>query len=137
MKAYAVNSPQAMARVVAMLLISSPNLGDPEFDRLEELDFYDMIGISHTEFIEVVHAYCKSLEDDETPDGTIHLIDRERINTILDTVTDPKKRLIVAAISLDVIKANHDIDEAEMAVFTHLLEYWHLTLDDIQATFVA
>lgn len=136
MRPYPVNSPQAMARIVAMILISSDHVGDSEMDQLEALDFYDILGVTHTEFMEIVHQYCEGLSD-EAEDGTIHLIDLERINQLLDEVTEPKKRLITAAISLDVVKADREIDEAEMALFTHMLDYWHITLDDIQATFAA
>lgn len=136
MRPYPVDSPQAMARILAMLLISSDHVGDKEFDQLEALDFYDILGVSHTEFINILHCYCEDVSDD-AEDGTIHLIDLQRINQLLDEVSDPKKRLITAAIALDVVKADREIDEAEMAIFTHILDYWHLTLDDIQATFAA
>lgn len=136
MRPYTVDSPQAMARILAMLLISSEHVGDKEFDQLEALDFYDILGVTHTDFIQILHAYCEEVSDDAV-DGTIHLIDLERINGLLDEVSDPKKRLITAAIALDVVKADREIDEAEMAIFTHMLDYWHMTLDDIQATFAA
>ena len=135
MRPYAINSPQAMARVLAMLLVSSDHVGDDEFNQLEALEFYSVLGISHTEFMQILHGYCEDISDEATDDGTIHLIDRERINSVLDDVSDPKKRVVVAAVALDVIKAGLEIDEAEMILFTHMLEYWRMTLDDIQATF--
>lgn len=56
---------------------------------------------------------------------------------MLETVDDPKKRAIVAAVALDVAKSDHDFTDIEMAVFAHMLRRWNLTLEDLQSVFAS
>ena len=59
-----------------------------------------------------------------------------RIHQALDCITDPKKRLTLCAIVLSVMKGVHqDLDDVELAMFTHMMDYWHITLDDVASAF--
>ena len=58
-----------------------------------------------------------------------------RIDELLDCVDEPKKRLLLCAMALDMSKADAEFSELEMAIFTHMLDRWHLTLEDIQTAF--
>ncbi|GHD59025.1 TerB family tellurite resistance protein [Jeongeupia chitinilytica] len=137
MKKYANNSPEAMARLLVLQMMCDGNFDPEELDQLEHLRIYEVIGISRKRFIEVVHDYCNDLSDEADEAGTIKLIDRERIDDLLDTVDDPKKRALVAAIALDIAKADDDFSAVELAVFRHMLQRWHLTLDHLQAALSA
>lgn len=137
MKKYPYNSPQAMARILIMQMIGDGNFDPAEIDELEHLNVYDIIGISRKDFIHVLQDYCNDLSDEADTEGHIHLIDKQRLDDLLDTVDDPQKRLIVAALALDIAKSNHDFSEVEMAVFARLLHRWHLRLDDLQTAFLA
>lgn len=136
MKKYGANSPEAMARILVMLMMSDGSMDPREIDGLEKLHIYEAIGISRQRFIAVLHEYCNDLSDEAEDDGRIHLVDRQRIDDLLEQITDPSKRLLVAALALDLTKADKTISEAELAIFTHLLDRWHLTLDDIEDAFV-
>ncbi|WP_374349703.1 hypothetical protein [Chitinimonas sp.] len=135
MKRYAQNSPEAMARLLVMLMMSDGNMDVREIDSLETLHIYEALGISRTRFIEVLHAYCNDLSDEADDEGRIQLIDRSRIDLLLDDVTDPHKQLLVATLALDMAKADKSISEAELAIYSHLLERWHLTLADIEEAY--
>ncbi len=135
MKKYGANTPEAMARLVIMVMMSDGNMDLREVDELEKLHIYEALNIPRQRFITVLHDYCNDLSDEADEEGRIHLIDRERIDDLLDFVTDSQKRLMVAAMVLDIAKANKTITEPELAVFTHMLERWHLTLNDIEAAF--
>lgn len=135
MKKYPYNSPQAMARILIMQMIGDGNFDPSEIDELEHLNVYEIIGISRKDFILVLQDYCNDLSDEADQEGKIHLIDKQRIDDLLETVDEPQKRLVVAALALDIAKACHDFSEVEMAVLTRLLHRWRLNLDDLQATF--
>ncbi|QNM95373.1 hypothetical protein [Chitinimonas koreensis] len=135
MKKYSPNSPEAMARLLVMLIMSDGNVDPREIDSLETLNIYDALDISRTGFIEVLHQYCNDLSDEADEAGQIHLVDRERIDDLLETVTEPKKQLLVATLALDMTKADRSLSEPELAIYTHMLERWHLTLDDIESAY--
>jgi uncharacterized tellurite resistance protein B-like protein len=132
MKRYAANSPEAMARLLVMLMMSDGNMDPREIDSLEKLHIYEAIDISRTRFIEVLHTYCNDLSDEADEDGQIHLIDHSRIDAMLDDVNDPQKQLLIATLALDVVKADKAISESELAIYAHMLERWRLTLNDIE-----
>lgn len=133
MKKYPYNSPQAMARILIMQMIGDGNFDPSEIDELEHLNVYELLGISRKDFITVLQDYCNDLTDEADAEGKIKLIDKQRIDDLLETVDEPKKRTLVAAVALDIAKADGDFSEAEMAIFSRLLQRWHLTLEDLQA----
>ncbi|WP_018150030.1 hypothetical protein [Leeia oryzae] len=134
MKHYLENSPEAMARIIAMMIVTDAEVQPGEIDLLEDLNIYDVIGISREQFTQVFHDYLSDISDEQEEDGTVHLVSVKRLDEILDDVTDPKKRLITAAILIDVTKADHNLKEVEIAVFQHILARWHISLEDIEAT---
>ena len=135
MKEYKQNSPEAMARILAMLMVADGSMDDRELELLDKLNIYGILEIDRKKFIEVLHAYCNDLSDSADADGTVHLVDRARIDELLDCVDEPKKRLLLCAMALDMSKADAEFSELEMAIFTHMLDRWHLTLEDIQTAF--
>ncbi|WP_269532202.1 hypothetical protein [Chitinimonas sp. BJYL2] len=137
MKRYATNSPEAMSRLLVMLMMSDGNLDPREIDSLETLHMYEAIGISRQKFIEVLHTYCNDLSDEADEEGRIHLVDKQRIDDMLDSITEPKKQLLVATLALDMAKSDRTISEPELAIYKHMLERWHLTLDDIESAYAS
>ena len=135
MKEYKQNSPEAMARILAMLMVADGSMDDRELELLDKLNIYGILGIDRKKFIDVLHHYCTDLTDSADAEGTVRLVDRERINELLDCIDEPKKRLLLCAMVLDMSKADAEFSEVEMAVFTHMLDRWHLTLEDIQTAF--
>ncbi len=135
MHRYPLNSPEAMGHVIAMLLMSTHQMDELELETIHTLGVLPAIGLSTEQFYAIVHQYCSDLSDDADADGNIHLIDRERINQLLDDITDREKRLLICGVALDLSKADLHIDRIEMVLLTHILHYWNLTLDDIEAHF--
>ena len=135
MTKYPYNSPQAMARLLIMQMIGDGNFDPAEIDELEHLNVYEILGLTRKDFILVLQDYCNDLSDEADDEGTIRLVDKQRISDLLETVDDPKKRTIVAALALDIAKSDHDFSEVEMAIFAMMLQSWHLSLESLQAAF--
>lgn len=135
MKTYPHNSPKAMARILAMVMVADGHMDERELDLLEQLKLYDILAINRRDFIEVLHDYCEELAESADTDGKVHPVDRVRIDALLDTVEEPKKRLLLCAMVLDMSKADAEFSEIEMAILTHMLDRWHLTLEDIETAF--
>jgi hypothetical protein len=137
MKTYADNSPQAIARILAMFMIGDGQMDERELAQFDRLNIWSLIGIERKAFIVVMQDFCNDLADEaEDDDGRIRLFDVARVNEILDYVDDRKKRILTAAMALDLCKADDTISEPEMALYTHMLERWGIQLDDIEV-FVA
>jgi len=132
MKKYAPNSPEAIARILAMFMITDGNMDPREIETLESLHVYELAGLTRKDFISVLMEYCDDISDEAEEDGTIHLLSTERINAILDAVNDRNKRILCCALALDICKADKEISDSEMLLLRHMMGHWHITLDDLQ-----
>lgn len=132
MKVYPENSPQAMARVLAMTMITDAKLADQELEIMDHLFLYEVLDISKAEFAEVVKHYCDDLLVADPAQAKLNLMDRARIDAVLAPVTDPHKRFQTAQMIANIIRADGHLHDAELALFRHVLQTWNLTLDALK-----
>ena len=132
MRNYPRNSPEAMARIIALILLADGDLDDGEVEMLDDLGVYDRLGVSRKTFIRVVQEYFEDLLHDDTGDR-IRLLDAKRLDVVLDGVDDDKKRVDLAAMMLSLISADGNMNDAELATLRHVLAHWGLTLEQIEA----
>lgn len=133
MKTIEKNSPKALARVLAMTMITDARLDDRELDVMDRLKLYDLVGMSRVQFSRVVEDYCEELLQAGSPDGRVNLLDQARINGIVDAVDDPGKRLLSARMVINILKADGRLEETELVLFRHILERWGLSLEALVA----
>jgi uncharacterized tellurite resistance protein B-like protein len=129
MKQYAMNSPEAMAHIVAMMIVTDGELHDDEISFLDRIDAFRYLGLSRSRFTEVARQYCSDLQHECDGEDRICLLDPARIDAIANRVTDPKKQEIVCAQLLGVIDADGDLHGSEAAVFRYVLNLWGMDAD--------
>lgn len=132
MRTYDTDSPEALSRVIAMTMITDAKLDDRELEIMDTLFLYEVLDVTREEFSAIVREYCDELVAAGRPDGRIDIMDRARIDGIVDAVQDPKKRLQTAQMIANVIRADGHLHDAELALFRHILERWHLSLDELK-----
>jgi hypothetical protein len=76
MNVTAVDSPQAMARVLALVLIADTELGPEEVLALDELNVCERLGISRAEFMDIARHFCAQLGQRMGPADTLRLSTR-------------------------------------------------------------
>jgi uncharacterized tellurite resistance protein B-like protein len=132
MKTYPKDSPEAIARVLAMTMITDATLDDRELEIMDRLRLYDMLGLTKAEFAHVVKAYCDELVAAGSPDGKVDLMDRPRIDAVADLVEDPARRVAVAQMMLNIIKADDTLHTTELTLLRYILARWNLPFDEIR-----
>ncbi len=132
MKTYPTDSPEAMARVLAMVMLADAKLDDRELEALERLDLLRLIGLGRDHFSRVVQEYCDDLRAAGAAGGKINLMDRPRIDAIVDAVQDPRKRTDAASMALILMKADEQFHDAELALLRYTMERWGLSLDALK-----
>jgi uncharacterized tellurite resistance protein B-like protein len=130
---YTVNSPESVSRILAMMMITDAKLDDRELDVLDKLRIYELVGISKERFSQVVQGYCQDLTRAGNSAGRIQLVDKARIDRIVDRVDDPGTRLKTCRMLLNIAGADGALHDAELAVFRYILERWGLTLESLHA----
>lgn len=129
MKRYARNSPEALARILVMTMITDARLDDRELEIMDRLQLYAVLDLDPAAFHQVVKDYCDDLVRGGAPDGRIDLMDRTRIDEVIDLVDDPDRRRVVAQMVLQIIRADGTLHVAELALFRHLLARWGMDLN--------
>jgi len=136
MRSYAPNTPQAMARFIAMFIITDGRMDPEELESLEKFMVYELLGLGRKQFMQVLTEYCDDISDEaDEADGTIHLIDPARLETLIDDITDPEKRILTCALAMDIAKSMGDISEPDITLLRYIMSKWDITLDDIAAHF--
>jgi len=132
MKTYLKDSPQAMARVLAMTMIADAKLDDRELEIMDRLHLYDVLGLTKAEFSRVVKEYCEEVVATGSPQGKVDLLDRARIDAIADHVQEPARRMDVAQMMLNIVKADGALHQAELALLRYIMARWNLSFDEIR-----
>ena len=73
MRSYPRNSPEAAARIVALVLISDGHVCRSEIDALQKLQVEQELGLVPGAFAQVVHTLCEDLLMGEGVDGIVRL----------------------------------------------------------------
>ena len=134
MKSYTPNSPEAMARVIAMMIVTDAHVDSRELAVLDNLKAYDAMGISREDFMRVARDYCSQLVEEAEDSGDVPLVDPSRTDAVIDCVEVKQKRLIVAKLLLAVLNADLEHDKFELILFEHVLDRWNLTREDVLAS---
>lgn len=137
MKKYTPNSPEAIARTIAMFMLADGDIDPSELEALEWLSLYESIGIERKEFITVLKDYFDDLTDEIEANGTVNLLNPVRVDDVLTGVTDHKKRLATLAIAIDMCKSDHALNEPEMALLQHAMSRWQISLDHLKESIAA
>ena len=118
------DTPEAMARLVALFVVSDARVDGEEIDTLQRIGAFERLGITRERFLAVAGEFSLDLGG---PYGWMRLADLQVVDRLLAEVRDPAMRLRVARLAAAVITANGRIDESERVVFDHMLARWGLT----------
>jgi hypothetical protein len=131
MKTYVQNSPEAMARIVAMMIITDTELDKREIAVLDATEAYQRMGLTRPAFMAVARDYCGDLARMADEKRGVALLDPKLVNSVIDCVTDAKKRLLVSRILVSIIPADNHQGEGELVLFEYILDRWSLSRDQL------
>jgi hypothetical protein len=132
LRPYAPDSPEAMARLLALTLLSDGMLESRELENLRRADAFDRIGTDQSRFMRVLYDFC----DDLTHRGPLAADGHFRLSPVaisrmLREVEDPGLQREVVRLMLEVIRADGRLAAAESMLFWEALDAWNLRLDEV------
>jgi uncharacterized tellurite resistance protein B-like protein len=131
MRPYHPNSPQAMARIVALTLVSDGSLDQAELEMLKKMRAFDRLGMSEQKFVDVLQEFCHDLLTGDHCDHRDCQVRGEDLVRLLADVTEPHLQKETLRLMLDVIRADGRLDQGESMLFWQALEQWHLQISEI------
>ena len=123
MRSYPKNSPQAAARIVALVLISDGHVCRSEMDALNHLQIESELGLPPGGFAQVVQTLC---EDMLLNTGSLGLVDQSTLALLLAEVDALALRLAVLRLADAAIVADHHLSDAEAQVMAAVHRHWVL-----------
>ncbi|GAB7537750.1 tellurite resistance TerB family protein [Burkholderia sp. 3C] len=119
MRTYRRNSPQAAARIVALVMIADGHVDANEERMLARLGVIARLGLRPGEFDSVVQALCEDMEIGSGSgfDATAHA-------PLLAEVDDPALRRVVLRACLAVASADDYLADGEVAMLAAIFDAW-------------
>jgi hypothetical protein len=133
----AVDSPEAMARAIALVMVIDTELDPTEIDVLDRLDAYGRLGLGRSRFMDVARDFCAGLRERMGDADHMSLADVSLIDECLAGVRSADKRLLVARMVAGVITADGRVHDIERMAYDHLLLRWGLTRRDVSQAILA
>jgi uncharacterized tellurite resistance protein B-like protein len=126
MKMYSLNSPEAMARVVTLMIVTDGHIDRREIEKLDQLNAYGQLGLERKAFMAVARDYCSELVAEAEANGSCALLDPQRTDRVISCVNAPDQQRVVVKLLRSVMNADQQQRSSELVVMNHILERWKL-----------
>jgi hypothetical protein len=133
MRQYQTDSPESMARIIALSMLVDGGLDKTELDVINRYGVLEHVGMSDTTFNTIVQELCEDMLQ-SMPGyhlGRIDLDDElaERcIDYMLAEVQNPQHRQFLLNVMLAVVDADQYLSEGETILLSRAMQCWNLEL---------
>ncbi|MDP4300502.1 tellurite resistance TerB family protein [Leptothrix discophora] len=129
MRSYPRNSPEAAARIVALMLISDGHVGRAEIDALRTHRIEPLLGLAHGSFDQVVHTLCEDLLASAYGSGSLMCsVDEATLASVLSEIDSPDLQDKVLKLAIAAAQADLHLAEAELRLMRAAHQQWQSTV---------
>ncbi|CAD5372740.1 conserved hypothetical protein [Rubrivivax sp. A210] len=127
MRSYTRNSPEAAARIVALVLISDGHVSHTEIETLHRLQTERELGLAPGRFAQVMHTLCEDLLAGSYGGGTMMCgVDEAWLASLMSEVDAPALQRTVLRLSSAAAAADTHLAEGEALVLAAARRHWHI-----------
>lgn len=127
MRNYPHNSPEAAARIVALVLISDGHVCSSEFDILKQLGAERELGLDPQLLPHIVHTLCEELLASGYESGSLMAnLDDAALASLMAEISDPALQRKVLRLSLAAARADGHLADGEALVLQAARHHWKL-----------
>lgn len=125
MRSYPRNSPEAAARIVALVLISDGHVCRSEIEALQQLQVEQELGLAPGSFAQVVHTLCEDMLMGAYGSGSMMCsVDEHTLVSLLAEVDDPDLQAKALRLAGAAAEADRHLSEAEALVVAAARRRW-------------
>jgi hypothetical protein len=126
-RSYPRNSPEAAARIVALVLISDGHVCSSEFDILKQLGAERELGLEPHLLPHILHTLCEELLAGGYETGSIMgNVDDTALASLMAEISDPALQRTVLRLSLAAARADGHLADGETLVLEAARHHWKL-----------
>ncbi len=127
MRSYPHNSPEAAARIVALVLISDGHVCSSEFEVLKKLEAERQLGLEPQLLPHIVHTLCEELLASGYGTGSLMgNVDDNALASLMAEISDPALQRTVLRLSLAAALADGHLADGETLVLEAARHHWKL-----------
>jgi cytosine/adenosine deaminase-related metal-dependent hydrolase len=127
MRSYPHNSPEAAARIVALVLISDGHVCSTEFDILKQLNAERELGLEPQLLPHIVHTLCQELLQGGYETGSLMgNVDDSTLASLMAEISDPLLQRTVLRLCLAAARADGHLADGETVVVEAARRHWQL-----------
>ncbi|HEY0957165.1 MAG TPA: TerB family tellurite resistance protein [Roseateles sp.] len=124
---YPRNSPEAAARLVALMMIADGNVSPAEVGALRRADAESMLGLPQGGMSVALQTLCEDLLASTTgADGLRWCTSPSLLNTLMQDVDEPALQYKVFAAATSAALADRHLSEAEFLLLKQLADAWRI-----------
>jgi hypothetical protein len=125
MRSYPRNSPEAAARIVALILISDGHVSRSEYDALNRLDGALDLGLEPQDMPGIVQTLCEDLlmEGFDGRSLLSHIGDGFMVSLMAE-VDEPQLQSKVLRVATSVVNADKHLSDGETAMLDAINHHW-------------
>ena len=125
MRSYPQNSPEAAARIIALMMLADGHASRSELETLDRFPPEESIGISHETLLGVTRDFCQDIQTagpSQWCDASC--LDEQTIQSFMAEIDDPRLRQKLLNLCATVVEADHHVSEGESLLLGVAVEYW-------------
>ncbi len=127
MRSYPHNSPEAAARIVALVLISDGYVCSSKFDILRQMGAERELGLEPYLLPHIVHMVCEELLLGGYETGWLMgNVDDSALASLMAEISDPAPQRTVLRLSLAAARADGHLADGEAIVMEAARHHWQL-----------
>jgi hypothetical protein len=126
-RSYPRNSPEAAARIVALVLISDGHVCRSEIEALQRLQIERELGLTPGSFAQVMHTLCEDLLQGAYGSGSMmYSLDESTLASLMAEVSAPALQRTVVRLASAAAEADQHLADAEALVMAAARRHWRL-----------
>ncbi len=127
MRAYPRNSPEAAARIVALVLIADGHVCRSEIDALSQLDAPRELGLDPDGLRRIVQTLCEDLLMGDAGSGSMMAsVDDSALASLMAEVDEPALQRKVLRLAVAAARADEHLADGETLVLEAARRHWGL-----------
>jgi hypothetical protein len=127
MRSYPRNSPEAAARIVALVLIADGHVCRSEFDALNQLDGPRELGLDPDGLPRIVQTLCEDLLMGDTGSGSmLGGVDDDALASLMAEVDEPVLQRKVLRLAVAAAQGDRHLADGETLVLEAARRHWDI-----------
>lgn len=129
MRHYPTNSPEAMARIVALALLADGAIDLSELESMKRHEITNGLGLDDRQFDKVIHDFCNDMMmfAHRAPTGQFEL-DQKSTDALLAEIQDSELQNQLLSAMLNIVNAEGTLLASEVTLVSRAMTCWGLDL---------